>query len=190
MIRTKATSQSKAISLLPFTENKTHSHTPHSGKGKDGWEWDVEKVQQGKYTALPPLPERLGCGHWKTGAEEKRQGHYSFATRETIICSHSSTHNVLSKRHASTASRLEADYNFLIRKKNTVGGGSGWGTHVNPWLIHVNVWQKPLQYCKVISLQWIKINEKKEKKNTSTVVEKLGSRYEKASDKTRNTIGQ
>ena len=38
-------------------------------------------------------------------------------------------------------------------------GGSGWGTHVNPWLIHVNVWQKPLQYCKVISLQLIKINE-------------------------------
>ena len=34
-----------------------------------------------------------------------------------------------------------------------VGGGSGWGTHVNPLLIHINVWQKPLQYCKVISLQ-------------------------------------
>ena len=32
-------------------------------------------------------------------------------------------------------------------------GGSGWGTHVNPWLIHVNVWQKPLQYCTIISLQ-------------------------------------
>ena len=42
-----------------------------------------------------------------------------------------------------------------------VGGGSGWGTHVNPWLIHVNVWQKPLQYCKVISLQLIKIIGKK-----------------------------
>ena len=40
-------------------------------------------------------------------------------------------------------------------------GGSGWGTHVNPWLIHVNVWQKPLQYCKVMNLQLIKINEKK-----------------------------
>ena len=40
-------------------------------------------------------------------------------------------------------------------------GGSGWGTHVNPWLIHVNVWQKPLQYCKVISLQLTKINGKK-----------------------------
>ena len=39
-------------------------------------------------------------------------------------------------------------------------GGSGWGTRVNPWLIHVNVWQKPLQYCKVISLLLIKINEK------------------------------
>ena len=33
--------------------------------------------------------------------------------------------------------------------------------NVNPWLIRVNVWQKPLQYCKVISLQLIKINEKK-----------------------------
>ena len=40
--------------------------------------------------------------------------------------------------------------------------GLGWGTHVNPWLIHVNVWQKPLQYCKVISLQIIKMNEKKD----------------------------
>ena len=43
-------------------------------------------------------------------------------------------------------------------------GGSGWGTHVNPWLIHVNVWQKPLQYCEVISLQLIKINEKKKER--------------------------
>ena len=41
-----------------------------------------------------------------------------------------------------------------------VGGGSGWGTHVNPRLIHVNVWQKPLQYCKVISLQLIKKKER------------------------------
>ena len=38
-------------------------------------------------------------------------------------------------------------------------GGSGWGTHVNPWLILVNIWQKPLQYCKEISLQLIKINQ-------------------------------
>ena len=36
------------------------------------------------------------------------------------------------------------------------GGELGWGIHLNPWLIHVNVWQKPLQYCKVISLQLIK----------------------------------
>ena len=38
-------------------------------------------------------------------------------------------------------------------------GGSGWGIHVNPRLIHVNVWQKPLQYCGVISLQLVEINE-------------------------------
>ena len=35
-------------------------------------------------------------------------------------------------------------------------GELGWGIHVYPWLIHVSVWQKPLQYCKVISLQLIK----------------------------------
>ena len=44
-----------------------------------------------------------------------------------------------------------------------VEGGSGWGMRVTPWLIHVNVWQSSLQYCKVISLQLIKINEKKKK---------------------------
>ena len=34
--------------------------------------------------------------------------------------------------------------------RREVGGGR---THVRPWLIHYNVWQKPLQYCKVISLK-------------------------------------
>ena len=43
-------------------------------------------------------------------------------------------------------------------------GGSRWGIHVNPWLIHVNVGQKPLQYFKVICLQLIKINEKNNNK--------------------------
>ena len=32
---------------------------------------------------------------------------------------------------------------------------------VYPWLIHVNVWQKPLQFCKVISLKLIKKKKKK-----------------------------
>ena len=45
--------------------------------------------------------------------------------------------------------------------------GSGWGTHVNPWLSHVNVWQKPLQYCKVISFQLIKMNGKE---NPSAII--------------------
>ena len=46
-------------------------------------------------------------------------------------------------------------------------GRSGWGTHVNPWLIHINVWQNPLQYCKVISLQLI---EKKKKKRAAKLL--------------------
>ena len=38
-----------------------------------------------------------------------------------------------------------------------VGGVPGWGTHIHSWLINVNVWQKPPQYCKVISLQLNKL---------------------------------
>ena len=53
-----------------------------------------------------------------------------------------------------------------------VGGGSGWGTHVNPWLIHVNVWQNPLPYCKVISLQLIQINGKKKRKKSVGTIQK------------------
>ena len=49
-------------------------------------------------------------------------------------------------------------------------GGSGRGTHVNPWLIHVNVWQKPLQYCKVFSLQLIKKKKKKKKEKKKNLV--------------------
>ena len=55
------------------------------------------------------------------------------------------------------------------------GEGSGRGvqevgTRVHPWLIHVNVWLKPLQYCKVISLQLKQINQnfKKVKKIKNT----------------------
>ena len=39
-----------------------------------------------------------------------------------------------------------------------VEGASGRGTRVHPWLIHVNIWQKPPQYCKVISLQLKQVN--------------------------------
>ena len=49
-------------------------------------------------------------------------------------------------------------------RREVGGGGSGCGTHVHPWLIHVNVRQKPLQYCKVISLQLKLINFLKKKK--------------------------
>ena len=35
--------------------------------------------------------------------------------------------------------------------RREVGGGSRWGRHEHPWLIHVSVWHKPLQYCKLIA---------------------------------------
>ena len=36
---------------------------------------------------------------------------------------------------------------------NATGGFQDGKTHAHPWLIHVDVWQKTPQYCKVISLQ-------------------------------------
>ena len=66
---------------------------------------------------------------------------------------------------------------WIKKKNNTPGcrhreqtygqnGGKGWkvggktkkeGTYVCLWLIHVDIWQRPTQYCKVIFLQF-KIN--------------------------------
>ena len=44
------------------------------------------------------------------------------------------------------------------RVEREVGGGIGMVNTCKSMLIYVNVWQKPLQYCKVISLHLIKIN--------------------------------
>ena len=58
------------------------------------------------------------------------------------------------KRIASLGSmRIQDAWGWCTGMTLWDGMGSGWGTHVHPWLIHVNVWQKPLQCCKVISLQ-------------------------------------
>ena len=43
-------------------------------------------------------------------------------------------------------------------------GGSGLGTHVHPWLIHVDVWQN--QYS-IVKQNKVKIKIKKKKKNQS-----------------------
>ena len=57
----------------------------------------------------------------------------------------------------------EAGHSKLVLWDNPEGwGGEGGGgrvfkmggTHVHPGLIHVDVCQKPPQYCKVISLQF------------------------------------
>ena len=61
----------------------------------------------------------------------------------------------------SASSMLEAGHPKLVLWNNPEGrGGEGGerglqdgGTHVYPWLTHVNIWQNPPRYCKEISLQ-------------------------------------
>ena len=52
------------------------------------------------------------------------------------------------KQIASPDSMHETGYSGLVHWDDPEvwdgeggGRGSGWGTHVHPWLIHVNVWQ-------------------------------------------------
>ena len=61
--------------------------------------------------------------------------------------------------HHAEYQELTVCCQLVILQKQT-NRGSGWGTHVNPWLIHVNIWQKSLQYCKVTPPTKKKINEK------------------------------
>ena len=54
------------------------------------------------------------------------------------------------------------DYKYSKKKKKTphlpIGVRDGKvGTYVHLWLMHVDVWQKPTQYCKAVILQ-LKIN--------------------------------
>ena len=66
----------------------------------------------------------------------------------------------------SANSMHEAGHSKLVLWDNPEGWSRGGGrrgiqdggTHMHPWQTHVNVWQKPPQYCKVISLQLKKKN--------------------------------
>ena len=61
----------------------------------------------------------------------------------------------------SVGSMCEPGYSMSVFWENPEGWGGewggrrvqDWGTHVHLWLIHVDVWQNPSQYCKVIILQ-------------------------------------
>ena len=62
--------------------------------------------------------------------------------------------------------RFDAGYRMLGagalgRPKGMVQGGrreagSGWGTHVNPWRIHVDVWQNQYNIVKWLTFNWNK----------------------------------
>ena len=60
-------------------------------------------------------------------------------------------HAMLALRRAPKAGALGQPRG--MRWEGRWEGNSGWGTHVYLWPIHVDVWQKPPQYCKVNTLQ-------------------------------------
>ena len=67
-------------------------------------------------------------------------------------------------------------------------GASGWWTHVHLWLIHIKEWQKPLQYCKVISLQLKQINFFKKELDPGMIKLDVGARKTDSSDWYREPV--
>ena len=79
-------------------------------------------------------------------------------------------------KHTSPYEKLDSRGNSLCDTGSsnwgsvtTYRGGMGWevggrfqreGIYVYLWLIHVDVWQKPTQHCKAITLQ-LKMHNKK-----------------------------
>ena len=59
------------------------------------------------------------------------------------------------------------------RVEREVGGGIGMGSTCKPMADSCQCMTKPLQYCKVISLQLIKINGKIKHTNKSSIICKL-----------------
>ena len=54
------------------------------------------------------------------------------------------------RRITSPGSVHDTGYSGLVHWDEPEGwdGGSGWGTHVHPWLMHVNVWQNQYNIVK------------------------------------------
>ena len=59
-----------------------------------------------------------------------------------------------------------------------VGGGSGWGTHIHPWWIHVNVWQNQCNIAKKINKTEKKLKGMKEIYLKTRVIQILRSGVE------------
>ena len=102
-----------------------------------------------------------GDKEWYLFSDDQKQIRMGEDSIETCIFSYV-------KYFASPGLMHETGYSGLVHWDDPEGWGgrwegvSRWGTHVHPWLIHVNVCQKTLQYCKVISLQLNKLILKKE----------------------------
>ena len=69
---------------------------------------------------------------------------------QPITVEHSVSLSSLIPRCAFTETHMHTERPITTQRDGMgreVGGGVQDGKHINPWLIHINVWQKPLQYC-------------------------------------------
>ena len=67
---------------------------------------------------------------------------------ETCILPYVKQMTSASSMHEARHSKPVLWDNLEVWSGKVVGGGvQDGGTHVHPWLIHVDVWQKPPHYC-------------------------------------------
>ena len=110
---------------------------------------------------LPPVPPSIRVFSNESALCLRWPKYWSFSFSIIPSKEHWNMYNIIYEMNCQ--SRFNA-WDRVLRA-GALGGpwGMGWGgrwegdseceTHVCLWLISVDVWQKPLQYCKVISLQ-------------------------------------
>ena len=102
--------------------------------------WDSKRDTDVKNSLLYPVGEGEGGMIWENSTE-------------TYILSYVKQITSLGSMHETGHSGLVHWDDLRDGMGREVARGFRMGAHVHPWLIHVNVWEKPLQYCKVICLQ-------------------------------------
>ena len=118
------------------------------------------KMQGTQVTAWSMATQPTQCSYWAGSTLELTHWNQRAHTAGSSLRApaktwssqrHKYTHKIKNKNKTlQTSMRLKLrEKKIQVKKKRS---------NVNPWLIHVNVWPKPLQYYKVISLQLIKIN--------------------------------
>ena len=138
--------------IIKNKQSEVKSERENAIQYMNAYTWNLERVTTTLYARQQ---KRHRCKEQTFGLCGEGEGGMIWENSiETCILSHV-------KQMTSASSMHEAGRSKPVLRDNPEGWGEeggergvqDGGIYVHPWLIHKDVWQKPPQYCKVISLQ-------------------------------------